>query len=103
MDTLGAAGGGGTTLTLVEDAAVLFSAPEQVSVNMRLVVSGPISSLPLVALPPDHPPEAIQELVLDDDQVTVNDAPAGIVASLAAIEIVGGGAGGCVTATLAEA
>ena len=55
--------------------------------------------LPLVAWVPLQPPLAVQEVALVEDQLSVLDCPAAIVAGLA--ENVSVGAGGAVTVTAA--
>lgn len=49
--------------------------PEQVSVKLLFWLSGPTDSLPEVALLPDHAPDAEQESVFCDDQVSVTLEP----------------------------
>jgi hypothetical protein len=44
-------------------------------VKLLLAVSGPVDWLPDVALAPDHAPEAVQEVALVEDQVSVEDPP----------------------------
>jgi hypothetical protein len=42
---------------------------------LLLEVTAPVDWLPEVALEPDHAPEAVQEVALVEDQVTVEDPP----------------------------
>ncbi len=55
---------------------------------MALAVSAPVDSLPEFALGPDQLPEAVQEAALDEDQVSVVDAPFAIDAGFAASDTV---------------
>jgi hypothetical protein len=57
-----------------------------VAVAVRLLRS----SVPLVALLPLHPPEAVQDVALVLDQVSVEEPPAKTVVGLAEIATVGG-------------
>jgi hypothetical protein len=61
--------------------------------------------LPEVALPPDQPPEAVQEVASVEDQVSVDDPPLVIDVGFAASDTVGTGGGGGVpdTVTVADA
>ena len=72
MDTtgfVGVAGGAPTdTVTVCESVP---PAPSQVSVKLRSDVSAAVVSLPEVALLPDQPPEAVQEVESVDDQLSV--------------------------------
>ena len=72
---------------------------------MLELVNGPLDWLPEVALLPDHAPEAVQELALVDDQVSVEDAPLATEAGFAESVTVGTGGGGGVpdTVTVADA
>lgn len=54
---------------------------------------------PDTALVPDHPPEALQEVVLAELQVSVEAAPFATVVGLALSVTLGAG---CVTVTLAD-
>ena len=60
-------------------------------------MSEPVDWLPEVALLPDHAPEAVQEVALVDDQVSVEDPPLAIDAGFAVSDTVG--AGNTVTVT----
>jgi len=101
-DTVGA----GTTVT-VADAPAVPPAPVQERVNVLVTVSGPVDCPVLLesALLPDHAPEAVQEVALLDDQVSVEDPPLATDVGFAASDTVGAGGGGGMpdTATLAEA
>jgi hypothetical protein len=50
-----------------------------------LALSAPVDCEPLTALLPDHPPEAVQEVALVDDQVKVELPPLATVLGLALI------------------
>ena len=65
------------------------------------MVRAPVDSLPEVALGPDQAPEAVQEVALVEDQVSVEDAPFAIDAGFAASVTVG--TGGSATMTAADA
>ena len=63
----------------------------------------PVDSLtPEVALSPDQAPEAVQEVALVEDQVSIEDSPYATVVGVAASDTVGtGGNTGTVTVALA--
>ena len=65
--------GGSNTETIV-DAFAVPPEPVQDRLNAVVLVRAPVDWLPEVALAPDHPPEAEQEVAFVDDQVSV-DAP----------------------------
>ena len=67
--------------------------------NVAVALSAPVDWLPLVALAPVQPPEAVQLVALVELQVSVEDAPLAIEAGAA--EIVTVGAGGF-TVTVAD-
>ena len=67
-------GGGGDTVT-VADALCAPPNPVQVRLKVPLLVSTPEVSLPEVALAPDQPPEAVQDVAFVEDQISVDDAP----------------------------
>jgi hypothetical protein len=71
----------------------------QLNVKVPVPVSAPVDSLPLVALAPDHAPEAVQPVALVDDQVSVELAPLAMACGLAAIVRVGAGG---LTVTVAD-
>jgi len=56
-------------------AAVVPLAPLQVSVKIVELVRAPVLALPLVALLPDQPPEAVQLVALLEVQTRVADEP----------------------------
>lgn len=62
-------------------------------------MSAPVDFEPLTASLPDHAPEAVQEVALVDDQVSMELAPLAIVLGLALRVTVGAG---CVTDTVAD-
>ena len=76
------------TLT-VADAFALPAAPVQVRVKLLLAVSAPVDWLPEVALVPDQSPEAVHEVALVEDQVSVEDAPLVTDVGLAVSDTVG--------------
>ena len=61
------------------------------SVNVAVALSAPVDWLPLVALAPVQPPEAVQLVALVELQVSVEDAPFAIEAGAAEIVTVGAG------------
>ncbi len=52
-------------------------------------MSAPVDCAPLVALPPDQPPEAVQAVALAEDHVRVELPPEAIVLGLALMLTVG--------------
>ena len=54
---------------------------------------GDAARVPLVAFVPLHPPEAVHEVALVEDQVTVEILPDVMLVGLAEIVTVGGGVG----------
>jgi hypothetical protein len=58
---------------------------------VALVVSAPVDCDPLVDLVPDHAPEAVQEVALVADQVSVEALPLATVLGLAAKVTTGAG------------
>jgi hypothetical protein len=64
--------GAGSTVT-VTDWPALPPAPVHVRMNVLLAVNDPRVSLPEVALVPDHAPEAVHEVALLEDQVSVEE------------------------------
>jgi hypothetical protein len=88
-DTVGA----GPTVTV---AVALCAPPDPVQVRLKvlLLVSAPEDSLPEVALAPDQPPEAVQDVAFVEDQVSVEDAPLAMFVGFAASDTVGTGVGG---------
>ena len=104
-DTVGTGGGGGAPVTVtVADALALPPAPVQLRMKLLLAVSAPVDWLPGVALVPDQPPEAVQEVALVEDQVSVEAPPLVTEVGLAVSDTVGtgGGGGGAVTMTVAD-
>ena len=59
---------------------------------MALALSAPVLALPLVALLPDQPPEAVQLVALVEDHVSVELLPVEMLVGLALSETVGTGA-----------
>ena len=64
---------------------------------MLLAVSGPVDSVPEVALAPDQAPEAVQEVAFVEDQLSVEDPLYAIDVGFAASDTVGTGGGETVT------
>jgi hypothetical protein len=83
-------GGGGATVT-VADWSVLPPAPVQASENVLVPVNTPVDWAPLVALGPDHAPEAVQSSALIDDHVSVALAPLAMLTGFTPMETVGVG------------
>jgi hypothetical protein len=73
--------------------------PVQVSVYLVVAVSAAVLVEPLAASVPLHPPDAVQEVALVDDQVSVDFAPLATVVGLAVNVTVGAA---LVTATVAD-
>ena len=67
---------------------------------MPLAVSAPVDWLPEVALAPDQPPEAVQEVAFVEDQLSIEDPPLATDAGFAASDTVGTGGGEGSTAEL---
>jgi len=59
-----------------------------------VLVNAPVDWLPEVALAPDQAPEAVQEVALVVDQVSIDDPPLAIDVGFAASDTVGTGEGG---------
>ena len=92
---------GGDTVT-VADALAAPPDPVQVRLNVVVLVNATVDWVPEVALAPDQPPEAVQEVAFVEDQVRVEDAPFATDVGFAARDTVGGG-GVPGTVTVAEA
>jgi hypothetical protein len=92
-------GRGGDTVTITE---TVWDPPGPVQERLKvaLVVRGPEDWLPEVALGPDQPPEAVQDVAFVEDQVSVEDAPLATVVGFTASDTVGGGGGGGVPCTV---
>lgn len=82
-------GAGGETVT-VADCDAVPPAPVQVSVYWVVAVSAGVVDEPLVGSDPPHPPEAVQEVALVEDHVSVEVAPLLIVLGLAPRVTAGG-------------
>jgi hypothetical protein len=73
-------------------------------VKTLVSVSAPVDPEPETGLDPDHAPEAVHDVALVEDQVSVALPPLAIVLGLAEIETIGAGAGGAaVTFTVTAA
>ena len=90
-------GGVPVTVTVVDALAVPLG-PVQARLNVLVIVSPLVDSLPEAALAPVQPPEAVQEVALDEDQTSVDDPPLVTDVGFAVSDTVdtGGGGGGTV-------
>jgi hypothetical protein len=94
-------GAGGITVTVAAAAAgVVPLAPEQVSVKLAVAVSAPVVVLPLVALVPLQPPEAVHTVALALLHVSVDALPDATLVGFAVSFTVGSGG---ITVTMAVA
>jgi hypothetical protein len=98
-ETVGAVG---DTVTVAE-ALWVPPDPVQERLKMLVLVNAPVDWLPDVALPPDQPPEALQEVAFVEDHVSVEDAPLATDVGFAAIDTVGACGGGGVPETVTAA
>ncbi len=85
--------GAGEVTVTVADCAALPPAPVQVRVKVALAVSAPVDCEPLVALPPDQPPDAVHAVAFVVDQLKVELLPLTVELGLAARLTVGAGVG----------
>jgi len=92
--------GAGEVTETVADCVALPPVPVQTRVYVVLALSAPVACDPVVAMVPDHPPEAVQEVAFVLDQFNVEVAPLATVLGLALSVTVGAGVG-VVTATVA--
>jgi hypothetical protein len=69
----------GLTVTDAVATGLVPPGPEQVSAKVEFVVSAPVLREPLTASVPLQPPEAVQEVALVEDHVSVAEPPAAIV------------------------
>jgi hypothetical protein len=101
-DTVGA--GVAVTVT-VADALCVPPGPVQERLKLLVLLNAPVDALPEVALAPDQPPEAVQDVALVEDHVRIDDPPLATDVGFAEIETVGtgGGSGVPVTLTCVEA
>jgi hypothetical protein len=66
----------GFALTVtVADCAALPPAPVQLKVKVEVALRAPVDCEPLIALAPDHAPDAVQEVALVADQFKVELLP----------------------------
>ena len=86
-------GGVPVTVTVVAALAVPVG-PVQARLNVLVLVSRLIGSLPETALAPDQPPEAVQEVALVEDQTSVDDPPLVTDVGFAVSDTVDTGGGG---------
>jgi hypothetical protein len=75
--------GAGCVTDTVVDCTALAPLPLQVNVYVVSAVSAPVEAVPLTAFAPLHPPEALHEVALLEDQVRVEPAPLATVLGLA--------------------
>jgi len=104
---------GVATIVIVGTAATVTVAdwkapppvPVQLNENVPALATAPVDCEPLVALAPDHAPDAVQVSALVDDQVSVEDPPLATEVGFTASDTVGARGGGGVpeTVTVAEA
>jgi hypothetical protein len=73
----------------VADCAVEPPAPVQVSVNLCVTLSAAVVCVPPVASEPFQPPEAMQEVALLEDQLSVDVPPPATMLGLALSDTVG--------------
>ena len=92
--------GAGEVTETVADCVALPPVPVQTKVYVVLALSAPVACDPVVAMVPDHPPEAVQEVAFVLDQFNVEAPPLATVLGLALSVTVGAGVG-AVTATVA--
>ena len=69
-------------------------APVQLSMKVPTLVNAPVDWLPEVALAPDQAPEAVQDVALVEDQVSVEEPPLVTDVGFALIDTVGAGVTG---------
>ena len=91
--------GAGDVTETVADCDALPPVPVQVSPKVELAVRAPVDCEPLAALVPAQAPEAVQDVALVADQVSVELAPLATVLGAALKLTVGAGA---VTETVAD-
>ncbi len=66
---------GGTVTETVADPDAEPPAPEHVSTNVDVVDSAAVACAPAVAFAPLQPPDAVHDVALVDDQLSVADPP----------------------------
>ena len=81
------------TVTVAVALAVPFD-PVQARLYVVVLVSPPVDALPETALAPDHPPEAVHDVALVEDQVSVDPPPLVTDVGFAVIDAVGPDGGG---------
>ena len=91
---------GGSNTETITDALAVPPEPVQARLNWVVLVSAAVDSLPEVALAPDQPPEAVQDVAFVEDQVSVDDPPLVTDVGFAARDTVGAGGP---TVTVADA
>ena len=82
--------GGGNTVT-VTLRVIAPPAPVQLKSNVLVFASAPVDALAIVAFVPDHAPEAVQDVALVEDQVSVAAFPTNTLVGLALKVSVGSG------------
>jgi hypothetical protein len=91
--------GAGCVTVTVADCAALPPAPVQVTLKLDVEVKAPVECVPLRACAPDQAPDAMQDVALVEDQVSVELLPLEIELGLALSVTVGAGV---VTVTVAD-
>ncbi|OGI62219.1 MAG: hypothetical protein A2W18_10935 [Candidatus Muproteobacteria bacterium RBG_16_60_9] len=94
--------GGGNTVTVML-RVIAPPAPVQLKSNVLVFASAPVDALAIVAFVPDHAPEAVQDVALVEDQVSVAAFPTNTLVGLALKATIGneGGCGVFCTVTVA--
>jgi hypothetical protein len=82
---------GGSETVMVRDALEVPLDPVQEIVNVLVLVSALMVWVPEVDLAPAHPPEAVQDVALVDDHVSVKEPPLVIDVGFAVRDTVGKG------------
>jgi hypothetical protein len=93
--------GAGVFTATEADCDAVPPLPEHVRVNVEFVVNAPVDWLPLVALPPDQAPVAVQDVALVEDQVSVALPPLSMALGPTLSETVGAD-GAAATETVAD-
>ena len=95
--------GAPTVTVTVVDALAVPAGPVQARLNVLVLVSPPIDSLPETALAPDQPPDAEQEVASVEDQMSVDAPPLVTDVGFAVSDTVDTGGGGGGTVPMGEA
>ena len=94
-------GGVPVTVTIVDALAVPLG-PVQARLNVLVIVSPLVDSLPEAALAPVQPPEAVQEVASVEDQTSVDDPPLVTDVGFAVSDTANAGGGGGGTVPMGE-